>query len=320
MAAVGGRPAPRGVYFDQARQLRYASPTVLQPDPSEEEEQPARGINHYAEATVRLVDAAPGLRELYIQAARAGAVVRGGAALTCLSSVRVRYGDVDIFLRSCRLVATFGDSARVWMPVARMLGREVDIAGRGRGVLDIAVTHPLESRRVLQFIADDFGSRGASDDESEDESDDGSAETRAGSTDGGGGRDGREARDRKWMTVVGGRGAAFDIAVCNIAAHLAEKPGRMWTASPAALGGILLGSTYVFKSTTRQDRLDKYAGKGFAVASHKDCTMWTLSEPLVRGDPRSSAGILAGILAEPLFFRLVDDAGRERVRREMAIA
>ena len=295
-----GRGAPRGVYFDQTRQLRYAPPAVLCPDQSATPEDVGEGgITHYAEATVRLLQAAPGLREMYIQAAQAFAVVRGGAALTCLSSARVPYGDVDIFLRTCQLVATFGDSARIWKPVARMMGRNVEITGRGRGVLDIAVTHPLEGRRVLQFIADDFGSRSPG---SDDESDDGSEETMAGSTDGGGGRDGTEARDRNWMTFIGGRGAAFDIGVCNTAAHLGEKPTRMWTASPAALGGILLGSTYVFKSCTRQERLDKYGDKGFPVAVGKKCTMWTLSD---EGERLPRGAVPGAFAATQLFFHLV---------------
>ena len=300
------RPActgPRGVYFDQARELRYAPPAVLYPDQAT-----TRGITHYGEATVRLLDAASGLREMYIQAAGAGAVVRGGAALTCLcdmgAAACVPYGDVDIFLRSCQLVAAFAESARIWKPVARLVGRDVVITRRGRGVVDVAVTHRLERRRVLQFIADDFGSRSSG---SEDESDDGSQETMAGPTDGGDGRDGVEARHRHWMTFIGGRGAAFDIGVCNTAAHLGQMPNRMWKASPAALGGILLGSTYVFKSSTRQERLDKYARKGFPVRVPLECTMWTLTEqgalPVGYRWPR---GALATSHGTP-YFRLVVD-------------
>ena len=209
------------------------------------------------------------------------AVLAGGAALAAAAQVDVPHADVDVFVKSQHsLHVLIGGAVRAW----RELRANVDTATRGKYARHHAdgaerpcdnvynVTVDCEGRRSrMQIIAYrvvphrgiprvDFAYFAAMAD---------------------------DARARVMLQSAGGVTAAFDIGVCAVewAFHrrpiqgVAELPGQA-RMSFAALDALHTGKLTFLTVDTTDDRIGKYAAKGFAV--HPLALRWRVARIAMR--------------------------------------
>ena len=200
-----------------------------------------------------------------------GAVLAGGAALTAAARRGVQHSDVDIFVRSARaLHAVISGAIRAW----RVLRATVDSDLRGKycrhhavgaehpcnNVYDITIT--CEGRTsVMQLVYCRVFPR----------------------TDicvhelGYFAHMGEDAYVRSVLQAAGGIAAPFDIAACAVewrfkgGQGLVSLPGGAYM-SFAALTALVVGDIRVMWAGTKDERVAKYAAKGFVV--HPQALRW----------------------------------------------
>ena len=256
-------------------------------------------------------------------AVRGGAALASLAVRLCVSPTPMNT-DVDIFVPEALQVRMMRDAAQDWGPLAAAMGGEVYVTDGAGGVVNIAVQRPeadwLAARErgwdlscTLQVIGRHYPD---TDTEDEEEDDDDSDEEDVDSDDEEL-SDGeimerarkrslqkrweqarrsdlrREARmesalrfvEQRELTHLGGRGAAFDLALCNVAFVMGgrdrpdptRRTARMkprWQASPGAIGGIIADELYLWREDTTDARIAKYEGRGFPRSLTP--TVWSL--------------------------------------------